>query len=310
MTSIVQLISVGPMSLPVSPQPSSAGSPGFSSKKGVLALSGTPEEASIPVIFASPHSGRNYDEALLERTPVAMHQLRRSEDAFVDMLVEPAAESGGLLLNALFPRVFIDVNRSARELDPAMFCERLPQDAYEESRRTASGLGVLPRVTADGMPIYRRKFRLDEARERLDTYYTPYHQTLSAAVAALKARFGIAIILDMHSMPKLSARGADIVLGDRFGTSCAPALTAFAERSFSADGLVAVRNTPYAGGYTTEHYGRPEEGVHALQIEINRGLYMDEQRVAIASGFNLMREKISSFINAVAKADWSRTLSS
>lgn len=298
------------MSLPVSPSPSSAGPSGFASRPGVFTLAGTPEAAQSPVIFASPHSGRDYSEALCERTPLALSQLRRSEDAFVDQLIEGAAEAGSVVLCALFPRVFIDVNRSPRELDPAMFCERLPVDGYDKTRRTASGLGVLPRVSADGNPLYRRKFRLQEAEARLATYYRPYHDMLAALIETVRAQYGFAIVMDMHSMPKQSARGADIVLGDRFGTSCSPKLVSWVERRFAADGLVAVRNTPYAGGYTTEHYGRPETAVHALQIEISRGLYMDERRVATAAGFNQTREKMTSFINAVAKMDWSVTFSS
>lgn len=295
------------MSLPVSP----SSDPALTrSHPEAVSLIGTPETARLPVIFASPHSGRDYSAALCERTTLALNQLRKSEDAYVDRLIEHAPKTGALLLCANFPRVFIDVNRSALELDPKMFSERLPEASYQETRRTASGLGVLPRVSAEGSPLYRRKFRLEEGKARLDAFYRPYHQALGDAIDGLKARFGFAIVLDMHSMPHQSARGADIVLGDRFGAACSPQLIAFAEHSFAREGLVAVRNTPYAGGYTTEHYGRPEMNVHALQIEINRGLYLDEGRVVPAPGFNRMREKITNFINAVAKLDWSVILQS
>lgn len=279
-------------------------------KKGVYSLSASPEEARIPVVFASPHSGRNYTPDLCQRTSIALSQLRRSEDAFVDELIEAAPASGGLRLCALFPRVFVDVNRSALELDPVMFADRLPDGSYAQTRRTASGLGVLPRISADGRALYRGKLRYAEARHRLDTYYHPYHNMLLCCVEVLRRRFGLALVLDIHSMPHHSARGADIVLGDRYGQSCHPGLTAFADAHFQEAGFVTVRNTPYAGGHTTEHYGKPETGVHVLQIEINRSLYMDENRIVAASGFQAMREKMRSFFNAVANVDWAVTLTS
>jgi len=279
-------------------------------QKGVIALTRPTGADEIPVLVSSPHSGRDYASTFCERTHAALGQLRRSEDAFVDDLIEGAPAFGATTLCALFPRVFVDVNRRVDELDPKMFADRLPEGAFEETRRTASGLGVLPRVTADGAPLYRRKFRYAEAVDWLDTYYRPYHDAMAACLEDFRQRFGIAIVLDIHSMPKQSARGADIVLGDRYGQSCSPLLTEFAETVFREAGYVTVRNTPYAGGYTTEHYGRPEAGVHAIQVEINRSLYMDESRVATAPGFRAMREKMLSFVNAVANKDWSVALTS
>lgn len=279
-------------------------------ERGMFSLSGEAETTHLPVIFSSPHSGRNYPPELRDRTSIDLKRLRRSEDAFVDELISDAPSIGALKLCALFPRVFIDVNRRPDELDPLMFSDRLPEGSFVETRRTTSGLGVLPRITADGHPLYRRKFKFDEARDCLNAYYRPYHDALRDSMDILRRRFGAAVLFDVHSMPNHSSRGADIVLGDRFGSSCAARMTGFAENVFRDAGLVTVRNTPYAGGFTTEHYGRPDQGMHVLQIEINRGLYMDESRIAPTSEFSLMREKMSNFFNAVAKADWTVILAS
>jgi len=230
--------------------------------------------------------------------------LRRSEDAFVDNLIDFAPEYGASLVCAGFPRVFVDVNRSVGELDPGMFSDRVPVSDIEPSRRADSGLGVIPRIGAEGRPLYRRRLRFGEARARLDRFYHPYHAALCAEISDLKSRFGHVVLADMHSMPASSARGADIVLGDRFGTSCDGALTDLAEAVFRDLGLVTVRNNPYAGGYTTEHYGRPHDGVHVIQVEINRGLYLDENRVRLTTDHTSLIEKLRFFVKALARADW------
>ncbi len=234
--------------------------------------------------------------------------LRRSEDAYVDQLVECAPEFGASLICAEFPRVFVDVNRGAGEVDPGMFSDRIPITDIQPSRRAVSGLGVIPRIGAEGRPLYRGRMRFAEARDRLDRYYHPYHQALLTEIAGLKALFGHVILADMHSMPASSARGADIVLGDRFGTSCHAAVTDRVESIFRELELVTVRNNPYAGGHTTEHYGRPHEAVHVIQIEINRGLYLDENRVRLTADHAKLTEKLRRFVNALTGTDWSSCL--
>jgi len=261
-----------------------------------------------PLIFASPHSGREYDAVLSRSTRLSVDMLRRSEDAYVDQLIDFAPEYGVTTICAKFPRVFVDVNRSSGELDPGMFADRVPEPDIAPSRRAASGLGVIPRIGAEGRSLYRRRLRFAEAQDRLARFYFPYHQALQAEIDALHARFGCVALIDMHSMPALSGRGADIVLGDRFGTSCSEALTNSIEAIFRDQGFVTVRNIPYAGGYTTEHYGRPSDGVNVIQIEINRGLYMDENRVILRPDHADFIAKMRQFVSALTETDWSARL--
>ncbi|WP_417481948.1 N-formylglutamate amidohydrolase [Maricaulis sp.] len=257
-----------------------------------------------PLILASPHSGRDYLPELCAATCVPVEQLRRSEDAYVDRLIDGAANSGASLVCALFPRVFIDANRGRGELDTGMFRDRIGLRADPPSRRVACGLGVIPRVGADGQVLYRRRLQSEEAHTRLATYYEPYHAALDQLIAETREAFGYAVVLDMHSMPAHSAPGVDFVLGDRFGQSCDPRVTAAIEAGLRGQGYVAVRNTPYAGGHTTEHYGKPATGVHVIQIEINRGLYLHESRVMPTADFEIFREKIQSFIAEICDRDW------
>jgi N-formylglutamate amidohydrolase len=223
--------------------------------------------------------------------------LRRSEDAYVDYLIENAPDYGAHMIEAQFPRVFVDVNRGPWELDPHMFADRLPAFVDTASSRAAAGLGVVPRVGVDGVQLYRKRFRFSEVRDRITKYYMPYHAALNGLIAQCHDTFGTAIILDMHSMPDKSAPGVDIVLGDRKGTSCHPDIVEQSESILSGLGFVTVRNTPYAGGHTTEHYGRPDLGVHVLQIEISRGLYLDENRVVLSPKASALRRKSHQFIN-------------
>ncbi len=267
-------------------------------------------EPRVPLIVASPHSGQAYPDAFADQACLDRLTLRRSEDAFVDELVDRTPEFGGTMLRALFPRVYVDPNRGPWELDPAMFADRLPSEVETVSRRASSGLGVIPRVGVEGRPIYRSRLRYAEARERLDACYTPYHDALAALVDETLSRFGHALLIDMHSMPALSARDVDFVIGDRFGSSCHPALTERVEQVLTGMGYVAVRNIPYAGGYTTEHYGRPMDGVHVVQIEINRSLYMDERRVVKLPEFDAFRENMSRFISLLGETDWTPQLAS
>ncbi len=246
-----------------------------------------PARQTLPFVFASPHSGRNYPAEFLAASRLDLLTLRRSEDGFVDELFAGAPAAGAPLLHALFPRAFIDPNREPYELDPCMFADSLPSFVNTRSLRVAGGLGTVARVVTDGAEIYHQKMHFAEVQHRIDTLYMPYHQRLRRLLEETKARFGYAILFDCHSMPSTDGHQksgdaderTDIVLGDRFGTSCAPGLTQFVEESFMTLGYSVTRNNPYAGGYTTNHYGRPMKNVHALQIEINRGLYMDEDRM-------------------------------
>ncbi|WP_083634892.1 N-formylglutamate amidohydrolase [Maricaulis sp. W15] len=258
-----------------------------------------------PVILASPHSGREYDADLRASTRLSVDHLRRSEDAYVDQLVDFSPEYGASLICAEFPRVFVDVNRAVGEIDPGMFSDRVPADDVQPSRRAASGLGVIPRIGADGRTLYRRRLRFAEAQARLARFYHPYHQALQNEIAALRSRFGCVVLADMHSMPALSAHGADIVLGDRFGTSCSDVVIDRVEALFRDLGFVTVRNNPYAGGYVTEHYGRPMEAVNVIQIEINRRLYMDENRVTLTACHAELINKMRCFVRGLTATDWS-----
>ena len=266
-----------------------------------------PASLSTPVIFASPHSGRDYPHDLLRNARLDRHALRQSEDSYVDLLFDEAPRYGAPLLRALFPRAYVDVNRARDELDPRMFADNLPKGADTRSSRVIAGLGVIPRIVADGQDIYDRKLYYLDARRRLSAYYDPYHHALAKLIDAARRRFGGAIVFDCHSMP--SAGGApmrpgerriDFVLGDRFGSSCAPSVTLLAEQTLASMDYEVARNTPYAGGYVASAYGRPKTGVHVLQIEINRALYLDERRIARNEGFERLRENMLTLAEKLA----------
>jgi len=243
-----------------------------------------PRRQTAPVVVASPHSGSVYPARFLAQTAVPLAALRRAEDAFVDELFGAAPGLGIPLLAARFPRSFVDANREPYELDPGMFEGPLPRRLNHRTTRVAAGLGMIPRVAASGEAIYRGRVPSNEIEQRLETCWRPYHTALSTLIEQTHRLFGSALLIDAHSMPS-SASGVgardhrvDIVLGDNHGESCAPDLVDRAERWFTSHGLKVQRNQPYAGGYTTQRYGRPGLNRHALQIEINRALYMDEIR--------------------------------
>ena len=251
-----------------------------------------PVRQTVPFLFASPHSGRCYPESLLARTRLDAVTLRRSEDAFVDELFAGAIGLGAPLLAAQFPRAWLDVNRNAAELDAAMFDGALKVPVDSPTPRVTAGLGVIPRIVRDGAEIYRGKLDRGEADDRLEQFYRPYHQALKALIADTRAHFGVAVLIDCHSMPS-ALSVPDVVLGDRYGASAAPALTARAEAAFMREGFSVARNTPYAGGHTTVQYGRPASDCHALQIEINRALYLDEDRITKRPGFESLRARLT-----------------
>src|SRR5579871_6119826 len=266
-----------------------------------------PEQQTIPIIFASPHSGRNYPDELLAAARLDPVTLRRSEDSFVDELFGAAPEHGAPLLAATFPRAWCDANREAWELDPAMFADRLPNWVNTTSARVGAGLGTIARVVASGETIYRNKLAFADAERRIRTCWQPFHDMLGQLLEETQSGFGTCLLIDCHSMPthghltRSGSRPADIVLGDAHGTACAPALTDLAERVLISLGYVVRRNDPYAGGYITRHYGRPRESVHALQIEIARDLYMHEGRMERSAGFDKLRQSMATFIAKLAE---------
>ena len=249
-----------------------------------------PSRLATPFVFNAPHSGCIYPAALTEAARLDPAALRRSEDAHIDRLFAGVVALGAPLMSARFPRAYLDVNREPYELDPRMFEGRLPAQANTRSMRVAGGLGTIPRIVADGHEIYRRRLPVEEAHRRIETLYQPYHRALDGLLARSLMLFGEVILIDCHSMPSTSlgrddAAKAEIVLGDRYGTSCSPILTEAIEGAFRARGFGVVRNKPYAGGYITERHGAPGHRRHALQIEINRAIYMDETTLVPSPGF-------------------------
>ncbi|MEE8393090.1 MAG: N-formylglutamate amidohydrolase [Rhodospirillales bacterium] len=270
-----------------------------------------PKTQTVPVVFASPHSGRNYPRDFQAASRLDPLNLRRSEDAFVDRIFASAPDRGAPLLRALFPRAYVDPNREPLELDPSMFDDPLPHGANGVSPRVAAGLGTIARVVTSGEEIYGSKLALEDAMARIGELYHPYHRTLSGLIEATREKFGGCLLIDCHSMPSVGgpmdsdtgSERADMVLGDCHQRSCAPEITRLAEQTLTSQGFVVNRNTPYAGGYTTLHYGAPAKGVHALQIEINRALYMDEDRIIPGPGFDGLKGKIDSLVEAITGID-------
>jgi N-formylglutamate amidohydrolase len=261
-----------------------------------------PAGAAGPVVLDSPHSGAHYPRAFLAASALDPLTLRRSEDAFVDELFAPATTHGAPLLRARFPRAFLDLNREPFELDPQMFDGRLPDCANTRTLRVAAGLGVIPRVVGDAQPIYRAPLSVETALERIAALHRPYHARLAELLEDAQRRFGFAILLDCHSMPSTSpdVGGCDIVLGDRYGASAARWVVETVEGALRASGLAVRRNKPYAGGYITEHYGAPARARHAVQIEINRRLYLDERALRLTDGAAALGRALSDMVGALS----------
>jgi N-formylglutamate amidohydrolase len=283
------------------------GEPAFELRRA--APEGEPPPTAL--VFTSPHSGRLYPDDMMSAAALDALAIRRSEDAFVDDLISAAPGLGAATLSARYARAYIDLNREAFELDPGMFADELPEFARARTARVAAGLGAIARVVSEGQEIYARKLTFAEARGRIEGGHRPYHAALERLLAEAHAAHGFAILVDWHSMPAAAARAGgrdkpcDMVLGDRFGAACAGILPARAERELEAMGYRVARNTPYAGGYTTEHYGRPARRTHALQIEINRALYLDEATLEPTAGFARLKGHMEQLTQALAGADWS-----
>ncbi len=258
-----------------------------------------PPTQTTPLVFASPHSGRGYPATFLDIARLDAAGLRRSEDCFVDELYEGAVAAGAPLLSAMFARAYCDPNREKWELDPAMFVDTLPDWVNTTSARVGAGLGTLARVVASGESIYRRKLPFGEAEFRVRTYWEPYHAALRQLLDETKRSFGACLLIDCHSMPAQTyldgRRSPDVILGDAHGTACSPQIMRTIEVILSDLGFVVRRNDPYAGGYVTRHYGRPREMVHTLQLELARGLYMDEARLTRSADFGVIKRKLATF---------------
>jgi N-formylglutamate amidohydrolase len=242
-----------------------------------------PAVHTLPLVLASPHSGAEYPGGFLAISRLDPLTLRRSEDCFVDEIFAAAPDLGAPLLSARFPRAYLDVNREPWELDPTMFSDPLPNYANTRSPRVRMGLGTLARVVASGEEIYAKKLRFADAKRRVDALYYPYHRALRRLLDETQAALGGYLLIDCHSMPSAASAvggepGADIVLGDCHGTACAPRIIEAARAFLTQRDFTVAINAPYAGGFTTGHYGSPRRGRHALQIEINRALYMDERK--------------------------------
>jgi len=257
-----------------------------------------------PVVVASPHSGRFYPARFLQASVLDEHAIRSSEDAFMDQLVAAAPGLGAPLLTAEYPRAYLDLNRSPDELDPAVIdgVGRVVQ-----TPRISSGLGVVPRVVSNGRVIYRGKLKRAEAEARIAQIWHPYHGMLDSLMAEARAEFGQAVLLDFHSMPhealdsvsRPGQRRPDVVLGDRFGASADGEILDALEDGFLSEGLCVIRNAPFAGAFVTQQYGRPSRGCHAVQIEIDRALYMDERRIQPNGNFDQMRGIITGVLDRV-----------
>lgn len=263
-----------------------------------------PARLASPLVFCSPHSGRVYPSVLVNASRLDPHSLRKSEDCFVDDLFSSAPSEGAPLIEALFPRAYLDVNREPFELDPELFDEPLPAFANSQTMRVIGGLGTIPRVVAEGEEIYSDSIALSVALERIEQLYRPFHQALDALLQRARNQFGYAVLIDCHSMPSASvtfpaSARPEFILGDRFGGSCDFRVTRAAREAISKLKYQVQLNRPYAGGFITEHYGRPAQQIHALQIEINRGLYLNEQTLERSARFDAFKEDVSIFIRAL-----------
>lgn len=268
-----------------------------------------PEEVSVPVAFNSPHSGNQYPASFIAASKLDPLTLRKSEDAMVDELLQPVLKLGAPVLKANFPRAYLDVNREPYELDPGMFTTSLPDYVNTASLRVAGGLGTIPRVVSETDEIYAGPLSFTQAEARIRDLYLPYHRTLERLLNEIYEAFGAVLLVDCHSMPStgLSEKGfrvktrPDIVLGDRYGSTCSAELVRCIEAAFRDEGYTVVRNKPYAGGHITQVYSQRSEGRHTIQIEINRALYMNESTLQPHDGFLALRQALQAIFARVLR---------
>ena len=257
------------------------------------------EEWKSGIIFASAHSGSIYPDAFIERTDLAIKQLRRNEDAFITNLFSPAPDLGAPLIEANFPRCFVDVNRASNEL-PSFW----QTDGKIISSRAEIGMGVVPTMLSETINIYSEPLSLTAAKIRIKDLYHPYHDALLGLIDEARSLFGKVLLIDCHSMPgfnSMGSRRSDIILGDRFGKSCSSEIVMLIEKLFQDLGYSVSRNYPYAGGFVTKHYGKPYESANALQIEINRDLYLNPITMDKKPGFTALAKNISLIIHSIIK---------
>jgi len=264
-----------------------------------------PAQWRAPIIFNSPHSGSVYPPDFLNASRIDLAALRRSEDSFMDELIGGLSARGFPTVTVNFPRSYVDVNREPYELDPRMFSGRLPSFANTRSMRVAGGLGTIPRVVGDGQEIYRERLAVDDALARIEALYKPYHRALRRLINQAHQAFGTVIVVDCHSMPSIGVsrdepRRPDMVIGDRYGTSCSGLLADMVERTMAGLGYSVGRNKPYAGGFITEHYGNPASGLHTIQLELNRAIYMDERRRERSDRFAQVAADFAQLADALA----------
>jgi N-formylglutamate amidohydrolase len=275
-----------------------------------------PAELRTPLVFASPHSGRVYPDDMMTASKLNARDIRRSEDALVDGLIAGGEAAGAALVLCRVGRAYVDVNREPWEMDADMFSDAVPPHARAVTARVAAGLGSVPRVVGDGRAIYSRKLRFAEAEARIAAVHAPWHAALEDLMEEAHARFGTALLVDWHSMPSAASRGEarkgwpkpDVVLGDRHGSACASGLTALMKRELERAGYVVALNRPYAGGYTTQAHGRPEDGRHAVQVELDRALYLDERTLEARPGFERLKRDLEKLFATLAAADWKKVL--
>jgi N-formylglutamate deformylase len=264
-----------------------------------------PSQCDAPLLFASPHSGRDYTPAFLATTRLTPLALRRSEDSFLDEIIAGTPRHGATVIAARFPRCFCDANREAWELDPAMFADALPGWVNTASPRVRAGLGTIARVVGGGETIYAEKLRFAEAERRVREFWHPYHDALSGLLADILHAAGHCLLVDCHSMPSHACEGRrplpDVVLGDAHGSACAPSVTRYVEQFFTGRGYQVRRNDPYAGGFVTRHYGRPDRRTHAIQLEFARALYMDEETLDRRPGLATLAEDVTQLAAALAR---------
>jgi len=281
---------------------------GYNGELSHLISVSEPAQVRVPLVFSSPHSGSLYPSDFIKQSHLDRRVLRKSEDCFIDEIFSVATSIGAPLLRALFPRAYLDLNREPYELDPEMFAKPLPDYVNSNSPRVAAGLGTIARIVSSREEIYHSKLDFSEAEQRIERLYKPYHKNLLFLINRARDLFGYCILIDCHSMPSSGLpiaygkkkKPIDIVLGDRHGISSAPEIIALIEKCLVERGYLVTRNNPYAGGFTTQCYGNPENGVHAVQIEINRRLYMDENSLQRSPGLNKLRRDVAAVMKKLA----------
>jgi N-formylglutamate amidohydrolase len=267
-----------------------------------------PPRWTAPMVFNSPHSGQSVPPSFAQQSRLSLPQLRSSEDCFVDELFSGCVDSGAPLMRSLMSRSYLDLNREPYELDARMFQSKLPAYANTTSPRVASGLGTIPRIVGDGQLIYDGPLLFEDAVARIETFYRPYHRMLGNLLDQAYEATGFALLIDCHSMPSSAVahlRGTagpipDVVLGDRFGSACETDIIALVEAELEAAGLLVLRNKPYSGGFFTENHGRPRQNRHALQIEVNRALYMSETTQLKKTGFQALQNLLTNMSKGLA----------